>query len=820
MKIGQIQPKEINEEMRESYLDYAMSVIVSRALPDVRDGLKPVQRRILYAMWSLGLKSGAKFRKSATVVGEVLGKYHPHGDIPVYESLARMAQDFSLRYPLIDGQGNFGSLDGDSPAAMRYTEARLSQIAEQMLYDIEKETVDWIDNYDGTRQEPVVLPSKIPQLLLNGSTGIAVGMATKIPPHNLSELVEAICYLIDHPKATTEELMAFIKGPDFPTGGAIYDRKAIIHAYSLGSGPIIIRAHTEIIENKKGHFQIIIHEIPYQVNKSSLLQKIADLVKNKKLLGIKDIRDETDRSCHEHGWSKVRIVIDLKNDAYPQKVLNRLFKYTDLQTTFHLNMLALVDGIQPQVLPLKNALEYFVKHRQEIVRRRSEFDLARAKERAHILAGLKKALDKIDAIIKTIKSSRNRELAHRNLMRKFKFTDIQATAILEMKLQTLAGLERKKIEEELKEKLNLIKKLELLLKSPKKILEVIKNELQEIKKKFGDERRTRVFVRGVSYLSNEDLIPKEACMVILTKGGYIKRTTPKEYRTQRRGGRGVLGITTREGDSVEQFLIASTHDDILFFTSQGRVFQVKAYEVPEASRIARGQAIVNFLQIRPSEQITAIVPVSSEEKEQGKIKYLVMATQNGIIKKTVIDDFKQVRRSGLIAIKLDGKDHLGWVRAISGQHNIIIVTRRGQSICFSEKDIRPMGRNAAGVRGIKLQKNDEVVAMDVFDPRNQNDNHLLVVTEKGFGKRTKLKFYKKQRRGGVGIKTMRLTPKNGLIVKAKIVSPEVQDLIIISAKGQIIRINLRDIPDLSRSTQGVKIMNVKSDDKIVSIACL
>jgi len=827
MEIGYIKKRPITEEMKESYLDYAMSVIISRALPDVRDGLKPVHRRILYAIHGLGLTSSAKYRKSATIVGETLGKYHPHGDVAVYDALVRMAQDFSLRYPLIDGQGNFGSSE-DNAAAMRYTEARLSKIAEEMLFDIEKETVDWIDNYDATRKEPTVLPAKLPNLLLNGSMGIAVGMATNIPPHNLIEIVDGIIFLIDHAQATTEELCQFIKGPDFPTGGLIYDKKGIIQAYSTGHGPIVSRAKTEIVEKKSGQFQILVTEMTYGVNKANLIEKIADLVKEKRVEGIKDIRDESDKEG-------IRVVIDLKNDVFPQKILARLFKLTDLQKTFYLNMLALVDGLQPQVLSLKKVLEYYIKHRQNVVTGRAQFELKQAQARAHILAGLKKALDQIDAVIKTIKQSATREKAHQNLVKKFKLTSIQATAILEMKLQTLAGLEQKKIIDELKEKKKLIKELTLLLKSPKRILSRIKKELEELKKKYADERRTKVYSSPIGQFKEEELVPEEESIIILTRGGYIKRVNPQAYRAQKRGGKGILGITPREEDVVEHFLAASTHDNILFFTNQGRVFQTKAYEVPEASRVARGQAIVNVLQLKSDERVTALVALSkpktparlASQGEAGgqnptpKARYLLMTTKNGIIKKTSVDEFTKVRRSGLIAITLDQGDQLEWAEATTGRDGVILVTTQGQSIHFKEKDVRPMGRTAAGVRGIRLGKGDEVVGMDVIKHQPPFSNlQLLIVTENGFGKKTDLKYYKLQKRGGLGIKAARLTNKTGLIVASPVLDPAKEDLIAISQKGQVIRTKLKDISTLGRTTQGVRIMKMSKGDKVASVTCI
>ncbi|MFH1551744.1 MAG: DNA gyrase subunit A [bacterium] len=1247
-EIGYIKKYSITKEMEECYLDYAMSVIIGRALPDVRDGLKPVHRRILYAMYRMGLSSSAKYRKSATVVGEVLGKYHPHGDMAVYESMVRMAQDFSLRYPLVNGQGNFGSIDGDNAAAHRYcltgdtlvltdkgimpikeislngketinckllnyrgeqvraskffnsgkhkiieiiteqdyrlrgsynhpvlcwglndfgfptiewkllqdistddyvlinrnfslfgkkdldlksfypknsrykdielprtmskelafllgalvaegsfhqdkiifnnkdlqfynktkniiesqfggvklyerqikgncqeldfyhqkgvkflenigltnvksdqkeipftvllskkesvrqflvglfegdgsvsfredkrhkgksihitydskskklieqlkilllnfgvvtiflyrdkrnkcyrlvisgreninrfreeigffskrknlllskiltinsdrmsktdyipflneylrnnykssfiqrnggqrnnfdrynklrknygqlkkilkpqdqklidwliknnfffnkiktvkklsenetvysvrvdskchsfvangfishnTEAKMSKIAEEMLLNIDKETVDWVDNYDGTRQEPVVLPSKLPQLLLNGVMGIAVGMATNIPPHHLGEIVDGVIHLIDNPNATVKDLFKFIKGPDFPTGGEIYDRQGIIQAYSTGRGPIVIRAKAEIIE-KAGKFQIIINEMVYGVNKAVLITKIADLVKSKRIKEIKDIRDESDKDG-------IRVVIELKSDANPQKVLNRLYKLTDLQKTFHLNMLALVNGIEPQVLSLKSCLEEYIKHRQEVVIRRAKFELKQAKERAHILEGLAKALDHIDEVINIIKKSATKEAAHKNLVEKFKLSDKQVDAILEMRLQTLAGLEQKKIKDELKEKKEIIKKLEALLNSPKKILGLIKKELYELKEKYNDQRRTKVFIRPVGQLTDEELTPQEECIIILTNGGYIKRVNPQAYRSQKRGGKGILGITPREEDVVGHFIPASTHDNILFFTDQGRVFQSMAYNFPEASRIARGQAIVNLLQIGAKEKITAVLNVS---KSQDK-KYLVMATENGIIKRTKVEDFGHVRQNGLIAINLKKGDKLKWAKLASGQDEIILVTTKGQSIRFKEKDVRPMGRGAAGVKGIRLKGDDKLVRMGVIDDSaDKKDLKILVLTENGFGKRTDLKYYKTQRRGGSGIKTAKINEKTGNVVSGQILNNEQEDLIAISQKGQVIKTKIKDISCLSRATQGIRIMRLGVKDKVASVVCI
>jgi DNA gyrase subunit A len=816
-EIGQIKPREITQEMKESYLDYAMSVIVSRALPDVRDGLKPVQRRILYAMHEMGLGSGAKYRKSATTVGEVLGKFHPHGDIPVYDALSRMAQDFSLRYPLIDGQGNFGSLDGDPPAAMRYTEARLSKIGEEMLRDIEKDTVDFTDNYDRTRKEPVVLPSPLPQLLLNGSLGIAVGMATNIPPHNLSEVADALLYLIDHPKADTEELFQFIKGPDFPTGGEIFDQKSIIQVYSQGKGPIITRGKAEIVEGEKGKNQIVISEIPFQVQKSSLIEQLALLVSEKKVEGIKDIRDESDREAG------MRIVIELSSQAYPQKILNFLYKFTDLQRTFHLNMLALVDGLQPKVLNLQETLTCFIEHRKEVVFRRTKYDLDRARERAHILEGLAKALLKIDDVIATIKKSRDREDAKNNLIKKFKLTEIQANAILEIKLQQLARLERQKIEQELLEIKAKIKELEAILKSPQKIKDVIKKEIKELKEKFGSERKTKVYVHKIGEIAEEDLIPLEETVITLTQGGYIKRINPKTYKIQKRGGKGILGMKTMQDDIVEHFISAKTHDVLFFFTDSGKVFKSPVYEIPEGTRVARGRGLLNFLEISPQDKVLSLFSFGKQDIDSG-IKYLIMATKNGIIKKTPLSDFENVRRSGLIAITLKKGDLLKKVQKSSGDDEVILITKKGQSIKFKEKQIREMGRQAAGIRGIRLKKGDEVVGMDVIKYQKSNiknqKEYLLVVTENGYGKRTDLAEYRLQGRGGSGIKTAKITPKTGEIVASIVLTGQEEDLIVISRKGQVIKIEVNSIPKISRATQGVRIMRLQEGDKVASATCI
>ncbi len=789
------------EEMQTSYLDYAMSVIVSRALPDVRDGLKPVHRRVLYSMWNLGLRSTGRFRKSATVVGEVLGKYHPHGDTAIYDSMVRMAQDFSMRYQLVNGQGNFGSMDGDSAAAMRYTEAKLKPLADEMLLDIDKNTVAFVPNYDGSQVEPQVLPAKIPNLLLNGSVGIAVGMATSIPPHNLTELLDALVYLTENPDCTVEDLLQFVKGPDFPTGGIIYNQNDIRAAYSTGKGGIVMRGEAEIEEMKTGGFRIIISSVPYQVNKATLVETIANLVRDKKVEGIKDLRDESS--------DQVRVVIELKKDAYPKKVLNNLYKYTQLQETFHANLLALVDGLQPRVLTLKNILEEYFKHRQEVVRRRTQYELDKARDRAHILEGLTMALDKIDAVIKTIRASKDKEVAKTNLMTKFKLSDRQATAILEMRLQSLANLERLKIEGELKEKLALIKALTEMLKHQKKMDAVIVNEWKELKEKFGDERKTKVVKSGVGEMSAEDLIPNEAAIITITHDGYIKRLPSDTFKTQSRGGKGVIGLTTKEEDEVEHFLSTNTHDDLMFYTTKGRVFQLKAYEVPQTSRTAKGANIVNFLQLGPEESVSSVLQSSDFNAH----KYLVMVTRQGLIKRVGVDKFKNLRRSGLIALKLKDGDQLQWVKLSTGKDDIILVSEHGQAIRFKEKDVREMGRNAAGVRGMRLKGTDQIVGMDLL-PEGQphQAEQLLVVMSKGYGKRTSIKEYKVQGRGGSGIKTANITSKTGAIRTAIIIAGKAEgDAVIISRMGQVIRMPLKSVSVLGRATQGVRLMRFKEE---------
>ncbi len=816
--IGTVHPREIVEEMKESYIDYAMSVIISRALPDVRDGLKPVQRRILYAMFEDGLRHNARFRKSATVVGSTLGRYHPHSDQAVYGAAVRMAQNFSLRYPLIQGQGNMGSIDDPSEyAAMRYSEMRLSKNGEEMLSDISKDTVDFIDNYDGTRKEPTVLPSPLPQLLLNGSLGIAVGMATNIPPHNLNEVCDALIYLIDKPKAEIGEIFQFIKGPDFPLGGFIYNKKAIIEAYSQGKGPILTRGKAEIIEDKKERQKILITEIPYQVQKSSLLEQFAKLVTDKRIEGIRDIRDESDKEG-------MRIVIELQKDIIPQRILNQLYKFTDLQRTFHLNTLALVNGIQPRVLNLLEILNYFIAHKKEVVTRRTKYNLKKAKERAHILEGLKKCLSKIDAVIETIKKSKDREDARINLMKRFKLTEIQANAILDTKLAALAKLERKRIEDELKELLERIKELTSILKSPQKVKTVMKKELRQIKEAFGDERRTKLVVSKIDEISEEDLIPKEDAIITLTQGGYVKRIDLKAYKIQKRGGKGIIGMKTVGDDIVEHFLIANTHDELLFFTDSGKVFKTLVYEIPKGSRVAKGRGLLNFLELSSDEKVLSVIPLSKQEKT-AEAKYLVMATKKGIVKKTALKEFKNVRRSGLIAISLKKGDSLQKVCKTNGDDEVMLVTKKGMSIKFKEKQIRSMGRPAAGVTGIRIKKGDELIGMSVIlkskEEKSKKEKHyLLVVSESGYGKRTDIKEYRLQKRGGTGIKTLNITSKTGNLIASKVLNQEEEDLIVISRQAHVIRVKIGSISKQKRATQGVRIMKLNANDKVVSVACI
>jgi DNA gyrase subunit A len=804
--IGRIAARPIVSEMEESYLDYAMSVIVSRALPDARDGLKPVHRRILYAMQEMGLRSTAKFKKSATVVGDVLGKYHPHGDSPVYEALVRMAQGFAMRYPLIQGQGNFGSIDGDNAAAMRYTESKMARITDEMMQDIDKETVLFRPNYDGSRKEPAVLPSKIPNLLLNGTVGIAVGMATNIPPHNLGELVDATMHLVDKPDATVEDLLQFVQGPDFPTGGIVYDKEVIKQAYLTGRGSVVVRGKAEI-EEVKGRYQIRISEIPYQVNKSSMIERMAQLTTDKVIQGISDIRDESDREG-------IRVIVELKKDAYPQKVLNQLFKHTDLQSSFGYNMIALIDGLQPRLLNLQEFLQVFVGHRREVITRRVTFDRDRAKERAHILEGLKKALDHIDQVIQTIKKSETKEVAKDNLMGKFKLSDLQADAILQMRLQTLAGLERKKIDDELKEKKAFIAECEAILKDKKKVDKILVTELQEIRAAYGDTRRTTVVKGAVGEFTAKDTIPNAPMIVALTLTGYVKRMSPMQFRAQHRGGKGIKGMATKEDDELQSLLHVMNHDDLLCFTNTGRVFKLPAYELPQASRTAKGSAIVNLLQLQPEERITAILKADLTDK-----KHLFMVTRKGTVKRTDLTEFENIRRSGLIAQKIPTGDELCWVIATTGKDEILILTKKGMSIRFKEDDVRDMGRAAAGVRGINLRPGDIVI--EAAGITNAKTSKLLVVMENGLGKMTPVEEYRFQGRGGTGVKAAQLTAKTGDIVGGCVLTEgENGDLLCISKQGQTIRMQLSDIPSRGRATQGVIVMRLNARDKVATMSVI
>ena len=859
MEIGKVQPAQIIEEMEKSYLDYAMSVIVARALPDVRDGLKPVHRRILYAMHQMGLTHTSNFTKSAKVVGEVLGKYHPHGDMAVYDALVRMAQDFSLRYPLIRGQGNFGSVDGDPPAAMRYTEVKLASISAFMLSDIEKETVETLDNFDSTLKEPVFLPALLPNLLLMGSEGIAVGMATKIPPHNLSEVVDAIVTAIKKGKVVFEEkaqeastdfvikkinlvaagqnekndseiepsqvsfesditiieLINIVPGPDFPTGGAIYDAASLEEVYATGRGKIIVRGIAEITEGAKGKQQIIISEIPYQVNKSELVKKIAELVKDKKLVGIADLRDESDKDG-------MRVAVDLKRDARPKSILNNLYKHTRLQSSFPANFVALVDGT-PHTLNLKQILVEYIKHRQKIITRRTIFELTAAKRRAHILEGLKIALDNLDEVIATIRKSRTQDDAKANLIKKFGLTDIQATAILDMQLRRLAALEREKIEKEYEEMKKLIDRLTAILRNPNKVLDIIVNELTQLKEKFGDKRLTKIYKQRIGEFSEEDLIAKEDTIITVTKTGYIKRVPRGTYKAQRRGGKGVVGMTTKEADEIEHILSASTHDVILFFTNKGRVFGTKAWEIPETSRQAKGHAIVNLINIEQGETIMSVLPVTEAGKN------LIMSTAKGVVKKTLSSQFKNLRSSGLIAIKLDPDDSLVSVRETSGDDHIFLLTKKGKSIRFPEANTRPMGRATSGMRGIKLENDDLMIAMEVFsgkeakvsDKRRKVFRDILTISEHGLGKRTPIHLFPVQRRAGKGVKAAVVNPKTGNLVAAQMVTPEVDQIVVTSKFGQIIKLPIKNIPKLGRATQGVILMRfTDKTDGVAGVATL
>ncbi len=790
----------IEDEMKKSYLDYAMSVIVSRALPDVRDGLKPVHRRILYAMNELGNTPDKPYRKSARVVGDVLGKYHPHGDSSVYDAMVRLAQDFNTRYPLVDGHGNFGSIDGDSPAAMRYTEVRMTKIAMEMLRDINKDTIDYRPNFDETLKEPVVLPSRFPNLLVNGSSGIAVGMATNIPPHNLREVIDGLVMLIDEPDTTVDELMKVIKGPDFPTGAMIMGTDGIKAAFRTGRGKIQLRAVANIEETTRGRQRIVVTEIPYQVNKANLIEKIAELVRDKKIEGISDLRDESDREG-------MRIVIELKRDANPNVVLNNLYKQTQLQTTFGVIMLALVDD-EPKILNLKQMLTHYIDYQKEVVTRRTQYDLNKAEERAHIVEGLKIALDHIDEVINIIRSSKEEATAKKRLMESFGLSEKQAQAILDMRLRRLTGLEREKLEEEYEALIKEINRLKEILASERILLNTIKEELLEIKEKYGDDRRTRI-MPAVDEIDIEDMIEKEDVIITLTHNGYIKRMPESTYRTQRRGGKGIIGLTTRENDFVENLLITSTHDTILFFTNKGKAYLLKAYEIPEGKRQAKGTNIVNLLNLERDENITAVIPIDEYNPESN----LIFVTKKGKIKKTKMHLFKNIRRSGIIAINLQEDDELIQVRETDGTRELILVTSRGIAIRFSEEDVREMGRNATGVKAITLADNDEVVAMDLVEEGKQ----LLVVSEYGYGKRTELEEYRCQTRGGKGLKTYNIKDKTGLLVSAKVVDDE-DEIIMISKAGTIIRLNAKDISITGRSTQGVKLMKIEEDDRIMAVA--
>lgn len=861
MDIGKVLPSEITSELSKSYLDYAMSVIVARALPDVRDGLKPVHRRILYAMHLMGLGPGSAYTKSAKIVGEVLGKYHPHGDMPVYDALVRLAQTFSMRYPIVDGQGNFGSVDGDPPAAMRYTEVRLKRIAEGLLTDIEKDTVDFVPNFDGTLKEPTYLPSILPNLLLMGSEGIAVGMATKIPPHNLAEVVDAVISTIKRGQVVTqkeeqekqtdffikkinlaaagteqitegelkpsqvdfdseitiEEILTYIQGPDFPTSGAIYDANSFKEVYSTGRGKFVVRGIAEIKEGEKGKTQIEITEIPYQVNKSQLVAKIADLVHEKRIVGISDLRDESDKG----GMS---VVIDLKRDAKPKAVLNNLFKHTQLQTSFPANFVALVDGI-PHTLSVKQILVEYVKHRQRVVTRRTIFELTEAKRRAHILEGLKIALDHLDAVIKTIRESRTQEDAKKNLMERFELSDVQATAILDMQLRRLAALEREKIDKEYEEISKLIEQLVAILKNPKRVLDIIVEELTALKEKFGDKRRTKIYKQKLGEISEADLVPKDDTLIMVTKTGYVKRIAKGTYKAQRRGGKGVLGMGTKEEDEIDLLLSATTHDQVLFFTNKGRVFGCMAWDLPEGSRQSKGQALVNLINLEQDEKVQSVLPLSKE----GNIKNLIMATSFGTVKKTPLSEFANLRQSGLIAIRLDAGDSLVTVKPTNGEDHILLLTRNAKSIRFPEKDVRPMGRATTGVRGMILEEKDQIIGMEVFpakltqpaDKRRKVFKDILTVSEKGLGKRTEIRLFPAQKRGGKGVKVAVITDKTGKIASATMVDEVIEQVVLTSKAGQVIKLPLKNIPRLGRATQGVILMRfTEKTDLVAAVATL
>jgi DNA gyrase subunit A len=811
MVSGTIRPVNIEEEMKSSYLDYAMSVIVSRALPDVRDGLKPVHRRILYSMHDMGMRANSPHRKSARLVGEVMGKYHPHGDAAIYDAMVRMAQDFSMRYPLVDGQGNFGSVDNDPPAAMRYTEARLSRIAEEMLVDIERDTVDFMPNFDESLQEPTVLPTRLPNLLLNGGAGIAVGMATNIPPHNLSEVCDAISYLIDNPKATIEELSKYVKGPDFPTAGIIQGSEGIRNAYTTGHGKVVVRAKAHVTsQTAGGRQQIIVSELPYQTNKAALVETIADLVRNKKVEGISDLRDESDRQG-------MRIVIELKKEAQPQKILNNLYKHTSMQSSFFVNMLALVDG-QPRVISLKEALQNFINFRQQVITRRSRYELKQAKARAHILEGLRIALDNIDRVIQTIRESETAEAARKNLMERFSLSQIQAQAILDMQLRRLANLERNKILEEYTEVLKTISYLEDLLRNPRRILQLVKEDMSDLKTKYGDERRTTILDQGVLEFTEEDLIPHDRVVVTLSSRGFIKRITSRNYTPQHRGGKGIIGQVTREADAVMLLTVADTHDDMFFFTDRGKVYYLKCHEIPAgSSRTSKGLAIVNLLSIVENEKVTSMTATTGLPQDA----YMVMATKKGEIKKTSLDRFAVVRSSGLIAMDLEPGDELVSVVMATDKDDVIIVTQKGQSIRFPVSSLRAASRTSGGVRGIRLAAGDGVVSIDKIIP----DAFLLVVSEGGYGKITPLEQYPRQHRAGGGVRTFKIVEKSGRVTAARIVTPKEQ-VMLISAEGMVTRTPVKEkdprqgISTQGRSTQGVRVMSLDEGDRLVAITTL
>jgi len=847
-QIGKLQSTNITEEMKKSYLNYAMSVIVARALPDVRDGLKPVHRRILYGLHEMNLTHSAKYAKSAKIVGEVMGKFHPHGDAPIYDSLVRLAQDFSMRYPLVDGQGNFGSVDGDPPAHMRYTEARMQAITAEMLVDIEKETVDFAPNFDGSEDEPLYLPAKLPNLLLMGSEGIAVGMATKIPPHNLTEVIDAVVFMLGRTKigletesanpettkvveapvvttnsektvslaepqkflssdVTIDELLEYIKGPDFPTAGSIYDITEIKNAYITGRGKVVIRGKAEIEEIGNGKSAITITELPYQVNKALLIAKIADLAKEKKIDGISDLRDESDRRG-------LRIYVELKRDAVPKKVLNNLFKHTALQTTFPVNMVALVDGT-PQTMNLKLILEEYIKHRYSVIKKRSEFELRQAKARLHILEGLKIAVDNIDAVIQTIRASKTQEDAKQNLMTKFKLSEIQSTAILDMQLRRLAALERQKIEDELQMVKETIAYLEDLLAHGQKILDVIKSELSKLKEKYADPRRTKVYKGKVGEFSEEDLIPNEPTVITLTNTGYIKRQSLNTFHTQHRGGKGITGMNVKDEDGIFHIRSAQTHDNILFFTNKGKAYALKAYEIAESSRTSKGSAIVNLLNIEAGEKVESFVVYGKSVSQN----YVFLTTRNGTVKKTHIKEFDNIRRNGMIAIKLDPGDELAWSNLTDGKSDVLIITKGGKAIKFNEDAVRPLGRATMGVRGIKIDSKDQVIGMDVI---TKGDNpELFVIMENGLGKKTPVDQFPLQNRGGQGVKVAKVTDRTGQVVVAQIIPPGSEEIIITSKKGQIVKLAISSIPKLSRDTQGVILMRFShASDGIASATCL